>query len=137
MSNTRNTPIEVLEMELPLRIEEYALRSGSGGLADGRTGVPAHRRTDAALARSSACLPGGWPGGEGVVRQVRALEPCSLSLITERRRVAPKGAAGGGDALPGRNLVNGVEVGSTVAVELAAGDVVRIETPGGGGLGAG
>jgi len=137
MSNTRNTPIEVLEMELPLRIEEYALRSGSGGAADQRTSVPAYRRTDAALVRSSACPPGGWPGGEGVVRQVRALESCSLSLITERRRVAPKGAAGGGDALPGRNLVNGVEVGCKVAVELAAGDVVRIETPGGGGFGAG
>jgi N-methylhydantoinase B len=72
-----------------------------------------------------------------VVRQVRVLESCALSLITERRRVAPKGAAGGGDGLPGRNLVNGVEVGSKVAVELAAGDVVRIETPGGGGFGAG
>jgi N-methylhydantoinase B len=118
MSNTRNTPIEVLEMELPLRIEEYALRRGSGGAG---TGAQGH----------------GGTGGEGVVRQVRVLESCSLSLITERRRVAPKGAAGGGDALPGRNLVNGVEVGSKVAVELAAGAVVRIETPGGGGFGAG
>jgi N-methylhydantoinase B len=72
-----------------------------------------------------------------VVRQVRVLESCALSLITERRRVAPKGAAGGGDGLPGRNRGNGVEVGSKVAVELAAGDVVRVETPGGGGFGDG
>ncbi len=111
MSNTRNTPVEVLEMELPLRVEEYALRRGSGG-------------------------PGGrGAGGDGVVRQVRALEPCALSLITERRRTAPKGVAGGGDGLPGRNLVNGRALGSKVAMDLAAGDVVRIETPGGGGGG--
>ena len=128
MSNTRNTPIEVLEMELPLRIEEYALRRGSGG-SGGSPGAQTPGRQDAQA--------GGWPGGEGVVRQVRVLESCALSLITERRRVAPKGAAGGSDGLPGRNLVNGVEVGSKVAVELAAGDVVRIETPGGGGFGAG
>jgi len=114
MSNTRNTPIEILEMELPLRVEEYALRRGSGG-----AGAPG----------------GGWPGGEGVVRQVRVLAPCSLSLITERRRTAPRGVAGGGDALPGRNLVNGRDVGPKAAVELAAGDVVRVETPGGGGWG--
>ena len=116
MSNTRNTPIEVLEMELPLRIEEYSLRHGSGG-----TGAQGH----------------GGTGGDGVVRQVRVLAPCTLSLITERRRVAPKGANGGGDGLPGRNLVNGREVGSKIALELAAGDVVRIETPGGGGYGGG
>jgi N-methylhydantoinase B/oxoprolinase/acetone carboxylase alpha subunit len=50
--------------------------------------------------------------------------------------VAPKGANGGDDGLPGRNLVNGREVGSKIAMELVAGDVVRIETPGGGGYGA-
>ena len=110
MSNTRNTPIEILEMELPLRVEEYALRRGSGGAGE-------------------------RPGGDGVVRQIRVLAPCSLSLITERRRTAPRGVAGGGDALPGRNLVNGRDVGPKAAVELAAGDVVRIETPGGGGWG--
>jgi N-methylhydantoinase B len=146
MSNTRNTPIEVLEMELPLRVDEYSLRHGSGGAPGHRgTGAPADERTVGPADESDVGAPvppcpravGGWPGGEGVVRQVRVLESCSLSLITDRRRVAPKGAAGGGDALPGRNLVNGVEVGSKVAVELAAGDVVRIETPGGGGFGAG
>ena len=136
MSNTRNTPIEVLEMELPLRVEEYSLRHGSGGRADGRTGGQEDGPAHGAMVRLSAGPPGGWPGGDGVVRQIRVLEPCSLSLISERRRVAPKGANGGGDGLPGRNLVNGREVGAKVAMELAAGDVVRIETPGGGGYGS-
>jgi len=131
MSNTRNTPIEVLEMELPLRVEEYSLRHGSGG-----TGAPAHRRTGIASVPASTG-PSGWPGGDGVVRQIRVLAPCTLSLITERRRVAPRGANGGSDGLPGRNLVNGREVGSKIAMELVAGDVVRIETPGGGGYGGG
>jgi N-methylhydantoinase B len=111
MSNTMNTPIEVLELEVPVRVERYALREGSGGA-------------------------GAHAGGRGVVRELRALEPCSLSLITERRTLAPKGAGGAGDGKAGRNLVNGREVGSKVAVELVAGDVVRIETPGGGGYGA-
>jgi N-methylhydantoinase B len=110
MSNTMNTPIEVLEMETPVRVERYALRALSGG-----AGVHA--------------------GGCGVVRELRALEPCSLSLITERRTLAPKGLAGGADGAPGRNLVNGRAVGSKVAAELQAGDVVTIETPGGGGYG--
>jgi N-methylhydantoinase B len=112
MSNTMNTPIEVLEMETPVRVERYGLREGSGGV-------------------------GLHAGGRGVVRELRALEPCSLSLITERRKLAPKGLAGGGDGAPGRNAVNGVGVGSKVAVELTAGDVVTIETPGGGGYGTG
>jgi N-methylhydantoinase B len=111
MSNTLNTPIEVLEMEVPVRVERYALREGSGG-------------------------GGARAGGRGVVRELRALEPCALSLITERRELAPRGAEAGGDGAAGRNLVNGREVGSKVAVELLAGDVVTIETPGGGGHGA-
>ena len=115
MSNTMNTPIEVLELEAPIRVERYALRPGTGGR--GGPGARGHR------------------GGDGVVRELRALEPCSLSLITERRKVAPKGLAGGGDGAVGRNAVNGAAVGSKVAVELNAGDVVTIETPGGGGYG--
>jgi N-methylhydantoinase B len=111
MSNTMNTPVEVLEMELPVRVERYELRRGSGGNGDGG-------------------------GGDGVIRELRVLEPCSLSLITERRALAPRGLQGGGDGAPGRNLVNGAPVGAKVALELAAGDVVRLETPGGGGYGA-
>jgi len=115
MSNTMNTPVEVLEMETPVRVERYALRPGTGGHAG--TAARGHR------------------GGDGVVRELRALEPCSLSLITERRKLAPKGLHGGGDGAAGRNLVNGVEVGSKMGAELRAGDVVTIETPGGGGYG--
>ncbi len=58
-----------------------------------------------------------------------------LSLITERRRHAPRGAAGGDDGARGRNLLNGEEVGSKVRASLRPGDRVRIETPGGGGHG--
>jgi len=111
MSNTMNTPVEVLEMELPVRVERYALRAGSGGKSGGGVG-------------------GG--GGDGVVRELRVLEPCSLSLITERRTIAPRGLGGGGDGRTGANAVNGTAVGAKVACELGAGDVVRIETPGGG-----
>jgi N-methylhydantoinase B len=110
MSNTRNTPVEVLEMALPLRIETYARRTASGGA-------------------------GAAPGGDGVVRAIRALEPCALSLISERRAVAPRGAQGGSDGAKGRNLVNGRDVGAKAALDLGAGDLVRIETPGGAGWG--
>jgi N-methylhydantoinase B len=109
MSNTLSTPIEALELQYPLRVERYSLRLGSGGA--GR-----HR------------------GGDGVVRELRALEPMRLSLLTERRRHAPKGR-GGEDGCPGRNLLNGEELPSKASVDLEAGDVVSIETPGGGGHG--
>jgi N-methylhydantoinase B len=119
MSNTLNTPIEVLEMDLPVRVERYALRHGSGGRGAALPGRP-HE-----TAR----------GGDGVVRELRVLEPCALSLITERRARAPRGLAGGEDGAPGRNLVNGVPVAAKLARDLLAGDLVTIETPGGGGWG--
>lgn len=112
MSNTRNTPVEALELELPLRMVEYAVRRGSGGAG-------AHR------------------GGDGVVREVEALEPMTWSLITERRRHAPTGAGGGAHGARGRNTVNGEEVPGKATGTLAAGDTLRLETPGGGGFGAG
>jgi N-methylhydantoinase B len=111
MSNTLNTPIEALELAYPLRVETYALRLGSGGAGRSR-------------------------GGDGVVREVRALEPMRVSLLTQRRALAPRGARGGVDGRPGRNLLNGEELPAFVTTDLAAGDVVRIETPGGGGWGA-
>ena len=111
MSNTLSTPVEALELQYPLRVDRYALRLGSGG---------AGRRR----------------GGDGVVRSLRALEPMRASLLTERRRHAPGGAAGGGDGAHGRNLLNGEEVPAKVTLELRAGDVITIETPGGGGYGA-
>jgi N-methylhydantoinase B len=110
MSNTLSTPTEALELGYPIRVERHTLRLGSGGR--GR-----HR------------------GGDGVVRELRVLEPCRLSLVGERRRTAPEGAQGGEPGLPGHNSVNGEEVPSKVTRELAAGDVVRVETPGGGGFG--
>jgi len=110
MSNTLNTPVEALELSYPLRVERYALRAGSGGA--GRFG-----------------------GGDGVIRELRALEPCRLSLLTQRRALAPRGERGGSDGLPGRNLLNGVELPAFVSADLGAGDLLRIETPGGGGWG--
>ena len=110
MSNTLNTPVESLERAYPIRIEEYGLRTGSGGAG-------AHR------------------GGNGVVRRYRVLEPCTATLLTERRRHAPRGASGGADGASGRNLLNERELPAKCRVELAPGDVLTIETPGGGGYG--
>jgi N-methylhydantoinase B len=110
MSNTLSTPVEALELAYPLRVERWELRLGSGGT--GR-----HR------------------GGDGVVRELRVLEPCRLSLVSDRREHAPAGAEGGGSGVPGRNSLNGDRVPAKVDLELEAGDVVTIETPGGGGYG--
>ena len=110
MSNTLNTPVEALELAYPLRVERYALRTGSGG---------AGRRR----------------GGEGVVRELRVLEDCRVSIISERRAHPPRGERGGAPGAPGRNLVNGEEAPSKLTRDLRAGDVVTIETPGGGGFG--
>jgi N-methylhydantoinase B len=110
MSNTRNTPIEVLELEHPLRVREYAMRRGSGGV-------------------------GKWAGGDGVIREFEALAPMEATLLTERRRHGPRGAAGGSPGAPGANLENGSVLPAKVTLRLAAGDVLRIETPGGGGWG--
>jgi len=110
MSNTRNTPIEALEQAYPIVIERYALREGSGGA--GR-----HR------------------GGEGIVRRYRVLESCTVTLLTERRARAPKGAQGGADGAVGENLLNGTRLPAKCRRDLKAGDVLEIRTPGGGGWG--
>jgi N-methylhydantoinase B len=110
MSNTLNTPVEALELEFPLRAVEYSLRRGSGGT-------------------------GRHSGGDGVVRELEALAEMRYSLITERRRHAPPGAAGGEDGAPGRNLLNGRELEAKASGTLQPGDRLRIETPGGGGYG--
>jgi N-methylhydantoinase B len=110
MSNTLNTPVEALETELPLRVRELAVRRGSGGAG-------AHR------------------GGDGVIREIEALEPMAYTMLTERRRHAPRGRAGGADGEPGRNLLNGQPIPPKAAGELDPGDRLRIETPGGGGHG--
>jgi N-methylhydantoinase B len=110
MSNTLNTPVEALELEYPLRVVRYELDYGSGGAG-------AHR------------------GGDGIVRAVRVLEPASLSLLTDRRRHAPRGIDGGGDGRPGANLVGDEELPPKASRTLRAGDVVTVRTPGGGGAG--
>jgi N-methylhydantoinase B len=112
MSNTLNTPIEALEREFPLRVLEYSLRRGSGG--SGR------RR-----------------GGDGVVRELQALREMSFSLIAERRRRRPRGAAGGGPGASGRDRLDGEPLPGKAIGTLHTGQRLRIETPGGGGFGDG
>jgi N-methylhydantoinase B len=110
MTNTLNTPAEALELEFPLRVTEYAVRRGTGG--GGR-----HR------------------GGDGVVRELEALEEMTYSLLTERRRHAPPGADGGESGAPGRNLLDGEPLEPKATGTLRPGQRLRIETPGGGGVG--
>lgn len=111
MSNTRNTPVESLERAYPLRIVEYAVRRGSGGTGANR-------------------------GGDGVIRRYQAMGECTATLLTERRRLAPPGAAGGASGASGRNLLNGAPLPAKCRVTLQPGDVLTIETPGGGGWGS-
>lgn len=111
ITNTLNTPIESLELEYPLRIEQYELDYGSGG--DGQ-----------------------HSGGDGMIRAIRLQESASLSLLTDRRKYAPAGTDNGGSANTGRNLVNGTPVAAKTNLQLQAGDLVTMVTPGGGGYGA-
>ncbi|MFT6396436.1 MAG: N-methylhydantoinase B [Bradymonadia bacterium] len=114
MTNTLNTPVEALEHAFPLRIRRYEVRTGSGGA-------------------------GASPGGDGIVREFEALEPCELTVLAERRRVAPPGADGGEAGSSGtQRIVSGstiTQLPGKATVKLAAGDRFVIETPGGGGFG--
>ena len=115
MTNSRLTDPEILETRLPVILETFAIRTGSGGAG-------AHR------------------GGDGVVRRIRFREAMHAGILANRRRVAPKGIKGGGDAAPGVNKViraDGREeaLSATAGAELAAGDAFEIATPGGGGFG--
>nr|WP_232020197.1 hydantoinase B/oxoprolinase family protein [Sulfuriflexus mobilis] len=110
MTNTLNTPIEVLEMHYPLRINRYAVREGSGGSGQ-------HR------------------GGDGLVREYEFLAPTSVTLLTERRRHRPWGVADGEAGQAGENRYNDKIVAGKVSLWVAAGDRIRISTPGGGGWG--
>jgi 5-oxoprolinase (ATP-hydrolysing) len=116
MTNSRLTDPEILEQRLPVRLERFAIRQGSGGA-------------------------GRWRGGDGVVRELRALEPITLSLLTGSREVAPFGLAGGEAGACGANALlraDGelVPLPGRAAVELQVCDRVILETPGGGGYGA-
>jgi N-methylhydantoinase B len=110
MTNTRNTPIEVLENTYPLRIHSYGLRTGSSG-------------------------QGKHSGGEGLYREIEFLAPATVTLLTERRTLAPWGLEGGGAATPGKNLLNGQPLPAKVCRQVGDGDILRIETAGGGGWG--
>ncbi|WP_131787826.1 hydantoinase B/oxoprolinase family protein [Protofrankia symbiont of Coriaria ruscifolia] len=110
MTNTLNTPIEALELEYPMRVERYELDATTSGA-------------------------GRHSGGAGVVRSIRVLEAATLSVLTDRRRHAPQGAAGGGPGAVGRNEVDGVRLAPKASLDLAVGAVVTIRTPGGGGWG--
>lgn len=115
MTNSLNTPLEALENYLPLRIRSYGLRKGSGG--NGR-----HR------------------GGSGIIREFEFLVPTQVSIMSERRRHPPYGLQGGGPGKRGRNLLlskgRKILLGSKVNIKLQPGDILRIETPGGGGYGS-
>ncbi len=110
MSNTLNTPIEALEREFPLRVCTYALRRGSGGAG-------AHR------------------GGDGVIREIEALEEMTFSLIAERRRHAPRGAEGGEPGRRGHDELDGRTLPGKLTGTMHPGERLRMETPGGGGFG--
>ncbi len=118
MTNTRNTPIEALERSYPLRVRRLRLRQGSGG--EGR-----------------------YRGGEGIERDLEVLEATTVSLITERRLFPPWGLAGGGPGavgetwlLPGGDENRAKRLGDKCTLQLKAGDVLRMLTPGGGGWGS-
>jgi len=114
MTNSLNTPVEVFEHVYPVRVRRYGLRRNSGGA-------------------------GKWRGGDGIVRELEFLAPADLSLLSDRRRIGPYGLAGGSSGATGRNTLirNGRKrvLPSKVSLPVEEGDVLRIETPGGGGWG--
>jgi N-methylhydantoinase B len=114
MTNSWNTPIEAFEHQFPLRITGYRVRRGSGGSG-------AHR------------------GGDGIVREFEFLVPAEVNLLSDRRERGPWGLAGGGSGKPGRNTLvsraGAQKLPAKARFETKPGDVLRIETPGGGGWG--
>lgn len=117
MSNTAITDPEVLERRYPVRVWKFSRRAVSGGTGE-------------------------WPGGEGLVREFEFLEAMTVSLLTQRRLLGPRGGQGGGDGARGRQVLIRVdgreeELPGVVSFEVEAGDRIRVETPGGGGWGGG
>ena len=114
MTNTLNTPVEAMEYAYPFLVCEYSIREGSGG--DGK-----------------------FHGGEGIRRSVQVLEDCQATILSDRRRFPPYGLAGGAPGGLGCNFItrNGEEIPlpGKGSFELQAGDILVIETPGGGGWG--
>jgi N-methylhydantoinase B len=112
MTNTLNTPIEVMEMHYPLRVTRYQIRRGSGG----------HGR---------------HVGGDGLLREFLFLAPAQITVLSERRCIAPWGLAGGAPGALGENRLNGSLMPGKFSAEVAAGDCLMLSTPGGGGWGRG
>jgi 5-oxoprolinase (ATP-hydrolysing) len=116
MTNTAISDPEIIEQRYPVRLREFSIRRGSGGA-------------------------GRWRGGDGVTRVFEFLTPLTVSLLTQHRKEGPFGMQGGAVGAPGRQslLRQGLEMPlpSSVSLEVLAGDILRIETPGGGGWGAG
>ncbi|MFJ9930443.1 hydantoinase B/oxoprolinase family protein [Streptomyces misionensis] len=115
MTNSRLTDPEILEWRLPVRLEEFAVRHGTGGA-------------------------GTWRGGDGAVRRIRFLEPMTVSTLSQHRRVPPYGMAGGAPGALGANRVERADgtvtdLGGSGSTDVRPGDVLVIETPGGGGYG--
>ncbi|MFJ3286279.1 hydantoinase B/oxoprolinase family protein [Streptomyces sp. NPDC086669] len=115
MTNSRLTDPEVLEWRLPVRLDEFAVRHGSGGA-------------------------GRWRGGDGAVRRIRFLEPMTVSTLSQHRRVPPYGMAGGAPGALGTNRVEHADgtvttLAGSDSADVGPGDVLVVETPGGGGYG--
>ncbi len=110
MTNTRITDVEVVESRYPVRVLRFAIRGGSGGA-------------------------GARHGGHGLIREIEFLAPMTVTLLTERRRLAPFGLAGGSPGAAGRNTLNGRDLPGRIQFEAKVGDVLTIATPGGGGYG--
>ncbi|MFZ4155357.1 hydantoinase B/oxoprolinase family protein [Streptomyces pseudogriseolus] len=115
MTNSRLTDPEILEWRLPVRLEEFAVRRGSGGA-------------------------GRWRGGDGAVRRIRFLEPMTVSTLSQHRRVPPYGMAGGAPGATGANRIERADgtvtrLAGSDSADVGPGDVLVIETPGGGGYG--
>jgi len=115
MTNSRLTDPEILERRFPVRLEEFAIRKGSGGA-------------------------GAKAGGDGAIRRIRFLEPMEAALLSTRRTHAPQGISGGAGAKPGLSRL--IETGGAVrelsgcfSIRVQPGDVVEIQTPGGGAFG--
>ncbi len=115
MTNSRLTDPEILERRFPVRLERFAIRRGSGG-------------------------SGANPGGDGIVRRIRFLEPTTVGLLSTHREHPPRGLAGGGDAAPGAQRLiradgTAQELNGCFSLTVQAGEAIEIETPGGGGFG--
>ncbi len=116
MTNTRNTPVEVLELAFPMQVVEYAVRRGSGG-------------------------QGRFPGGNGIIRSIRLLETATVTMLSERRHVAPWGLQGGQNGARGLNQVHRhrgevQDLSGKFTLQCQPGDLLRVATPGGGGWGS-